>query len=337
MTTPTKQKRVAPSAEGGQRGAKPPSAAPMTLASGPLGPMIPIADKPLIKHKSAWMPAGNLIIQTCGISGSGKTRSILQVIPSIANLRKVCVLTMVPNNPTMERIRNYCESVLGADSYAEFADPETAQDGIEKFLADLNPEGAASGSSDPQSQPWALMIADDFLVDDRKQSPYRLCVMTIIRMLRNMHCHSWFITQDYKNGCPPEVRTNANIRFIFRINSVQGQEAAARDFVANGFGNLRDWQQTYSQMLGGGSFSYMLLVSHPADPRVYLHLHDKGETNLERWHPLPQQQRLAPTRAVTTATAQSADTNEADDADDDGLSDLERLMLILNGRKRKLI
>ena len=251
------------------------------MIQGPLGPMIPISDSSLIHHKQAWMPNGNLIIQTCGASGTGKTRSILQVLPSISNLFKVCVLTLVPDNPTNKAIETWCNDNIGAESYAEFRDPESAQSGIETFLADLNPEGAATGAGDSKLQKWAILIADDFMVDDRKSSPYRLCVMAVFRILRNMHCHSWFITQGYKNGCPPEIRTNANIRFIFKMGSVNDQEWAACDFEANGFGSKTDFFRAYQNMDSGGSFSYLLLVSKPGDPHVYVHKHNMGMQHLQ--------------------------------------------------------
>lgn len=251
----------------------------MRMDQGPLGPMIHIDDHPLIKHKAPWLPDGNLIIQTAGICGSGKTRSILQVLPSIANLKQVAVLTLVPGNSTNKAIREWCEDQIGPDSYAEFDNPEGAEQEIQAFTARLNPEGASSGSRDPNEQNWSMIIMDDFMLDDRKSSPYRLCVMGIVRMLRNLHCHSWYLSQAYKDS-PPEVRTNANIRFIFRLNSVQNLDYAGRDFSANGFGDQRYFRGCYAEMERGGRFSYMLLVNKPGDPHIYVHKHADGATAL---------------------------------------------------------
>lgn len=285
---------------------------PFAMAAGPLGSCIPIKDTHLIRHLNPLLPDGHLSIHSTGRSGSGKSRSILQLLPSIANLKQVCVLSLVPNNPTMARIREWCENTIGPDSYAEFCEPMTASAGIEDFLSRLNPEGASSGAQDVQKQNWAIMIADDFMIDDRKASPYRLCIDTCVRLLRNMHCHMWFLGQSYTDA-PPAVRANSNIRFIFEMSATRSIEAAAKDWVSNGYGTTRRFGECLDEMKTGGPFSYLMLVNKCPEHFIWCHKHSNGPTHLERLGALSSTRRGTYVRRGVPPSESESESDESDD------------------------
>ena len=255
-----------------------------TMGDGPLGPAIPIKNRPLIKHKSKFLPDGPLLIGVWGGSGTGKTQGLLALLPSIANLDWVIVCTLIGGNAVNKCIKRWCESgVQGKKEFREVLDPREAEKAIEEMELALNgDEGASKNAYNVNEQRWGIVIYDDFIDGDwAGDHPSVMSLNKTVSMRRNYHIHSAYVSQSYAKT-PALVRSNSNVRFLYSIRSEKDIKKAIEDFVGTGVvSSPREFREMLARSDNGGRFSYLMFILNAGDKRVYLHANSDGPNSIE--------------------------------------------------------
>jgi hypothetical protein len=149
-------------------------------------------------------------------------------------------------------------------------DPETGQSQLEEFIKQKDPEKTG------------LCLCDDFVRQNaRPDDPYKMFITGISQFLRNVKYHNIMVSQSPK-GIPEGARNNCNLRITFKLESPKSLKPVQEEFEGAGMGPVRYFNSLYHGMLKGGRFSYLCLTSDQDEPRIFIHLQNRGENHLAR-------------------------------------------------------
>lgn len=219
---------------------------------GALGKSLAVEHQKLAKHKEPWLP-GYILGLIAGAGGTGKSFSLLSIIPKIAKLCEIVVATTIKNNPVYDSLAEYAKSKKIRFTIED--DPANIMDVINTAIGRRDEEahkkkedeqkekGAISGKSkqdernerdeqdeqdgrDEQkneqdagatSDKWILTVWDDW--NDGKAGghggPYNNSLAHAYTKIRNYNCHCIMIAQDY-SSFPTRARTNSNLVILFQ-------------------------------------------------------------------------------------------------------------------------
>lgn len=282
------------------------------LAPGAWGEKITYTMPPLKAHKCPLFAAGHISAYVVGGSGAGKSVCVLNMLPNIEDLAQVCIFTLVPDNPVNEVISQWCNE--HAIQYMCCSDPETGQSALEEFIKQKPPDKAG------------ICVCDDFVRQNaRPDDPYKLFITGIAQFLRNVKYHNIMMTQSPK-GLPEGVRNNVNLRIIFKCESPKSLVPISDEFECAGMGPPRYFNALYHGMLKGGRFSYLCLVSDQDEPRIFIHLQNRGENHMARLPTFEQADRKGEVRIEdmnkgvrkSTQPKLLKEADESDSGSDDG-------------------
>lgn len=247
---------------------------------GYFGPRITVQDKAKEKHLSQYFPDGHLSMILVGRSSCGKSTILREIIPQIANLSQVIVLTRVIGNPVFDGVREYCENTINKKTISEenpdglpiqfgiAYNEEDAEELIESFVGSKPPDTAG------------FIIFDDFTnLNSSRSDGLNRIQNTVYSMLRNYGYHNACLTQNPTN-VPTLSRANATMRFLFAINEIHGVISIRRDWVGLTGRSANDFDDLYRRVKNT-DHGFLVVNTAGKDNRVFICL--PGETEGVEW------------------------------------------------------
>jgi hypothetical protein len=205
---------------------------------GALGKSLAVEHQRLAKHKEPWLP-GYILGLIAGAGGTGKSFSLLSIIPKIAKLCEIIVATTIKNNPVYDSLGEYAKSKR--IRFVVEDDPVNIMEVINTAIGRRDAEAhkkreekekrtETMGEKEPQppneedaketgatSDKWILTVWDDW--NDGKAGshggPFNNSLAHAYTKIRNYNCHCIMIAQDY-SSFPTRARTNSNLVILFQ-------------------------------------------------------------------------------------------------------------------------
>ena len=178
-----------------------------------------------IEKRERWnegdiLPDNEVLCGIFGASGSGKTLSLLQVLPCIAPkfLKYVIICSRIEGNPVYDAISKWCEKTN--KKYYFSSNIDESMDIIEEVI------------NEKEDNEHFVIVLDDFNEGaiTSRTNPYAKMTNEIFTKLRNYNGNMIFIVQSY-TGLSTIARTNLNICIVFRITDQYALRNIKKDFV----------------------------------------------------------------------------------------------------------
>ena len=178
-----------------------------------------------IEKRERWnegdiLPDNEVLCGIFGASGSGKTLSLLQILPCIAPkfLKYVIICSRIEGNPVYNAISKWCDKTN--KKYYFSSDIEESMDIIEEVI------------NEKDDKDHFVIILDDFNEGaiTSRSNPYAKMTNEIFTKLRNYNGNMIFIVQSY-TGLSTIARTNLNICIVFRITDQYALRNIKKDFI----------------------------------------------------------------------------------------------------------
>ena len=178
-----------------------------------------------IEKRDRWnegdiLPDNEVLCGIFGASGSGKTLSLLQVLPCIAPkfLKYVIICSRIEGNPVYDAINKWCEKTN--KKYYFSSNIDESMDIIEEVI------------NEKEDNEHFVIVLDDFNEGaiTSRSNPYAKMTNEIFTKLRNYNGNMIFIVQSY-TGLSTIARTNLNICIVFRITDQYARSNIKKDVV----------------------------------------------------------------------------------------------------------
>lgn len=166
------------------------------------------------------LPSHEVIAIIVGSTGSGKTSSLLHLIPNIAPkyVKSVIIMSRIEGNKIFDAIKNWCESKN--ISYDFTADINESMDLLENRI-----------NKKENEEDQIIAVFDDFNNASKsdKNDKFNQVSIEMVTKGRNYGVNSLYIIQQYQS-LPTVIRANANLMILFNINDRHARYACAKDF-----------------------------------------------------------------------------------------------------------
>jgi len=267
-----------------------------SLKKGVFGRAIQVTYGKKQKHYSPYFPDGHFSAIVLGMSGCGKSTTLLNIIPNLANLGQVIICSRVTKNDVYKALENYCKS--HDMEFVVLSDPDIAESTIEEML-ETREDGMNS-----------LIVFDDFSRNGASRNdPYTKFMSDVSKVMRNYSCYNVFITQS-STDTPTLVRNNCTVRIIFKMGDTHAIRSFKNDFVANSFGSEEDFKQLYS-LIEKKPHSFLMLCN---PDRIYF---QNGVIDAPPMEFKKIDGRLVRVRNSNECSTSTSDQNSEDEADAD--------------------
>lgn len=204
---------------------------------------------PTVKHFNAILGKNSVFGLICGGTGTGKTTLTLEIIPSF-NIKYLILNTCITTNKAHDAIEKYCE-----DNKIEFVKNYTVEDAKTSTEKIINSKKEID---------HVLCIFDDFISMKKNSGndEFTVYTNTTFSWLRNYNVSALLLTQRY-TSISTQIRTNANIRWIFQCDSVHSLRMIAQDCSSTFYEKPYDFKDVYNEYVMKDIHNYMIVKNSP--------------------------------------------------------------------------
>lgn len=208
-------------------------------------------------HKSKLLGEGQQRIYEIGMSGTGKSRLLLNLIPNFTDtLNRIILASCVQVNQMHDAIEDWC--LRHNIRYDKVTSPSQVENLIKESIAD------------DELNEHKLLIFDDFNSMrgncSTSNDPFTIITAKSINWLRNYN-FSCIVIGQYYTLLPTRSRVSLTRRFVFKCESCHALDLINRDtdivFKDAGL----DFRTIYSKFVAPYQFNYLCISSTP--PSIY--------------------------------------------------------------------
>lgn len=242
------------------------------------GKSIPFPKSNVTKHNSFILGSGSVFCIVAGRTGCGKSSVLLQMVPNFGSLKYVIICTCIVDNKIHQQIEKYCET--NNIQINTCNDVQSAQEVIENILEEKKPTD------------HVLCIVDDFISmkNNRGNDDFSTFTNTVFSWFRNYNFSAIMITQKY-TSISTQIRTNANLRLIFAMDSIHSLRSVSDDSSAIFYNKPYTFFDVYNDKIiaGDNIHNYMILRTTPmligyVSDNNYTQIFPEQKINYDRNH-----------------------------------------------------
>lgn len=227
----------------------------------PLGFRIKRPKDEVVHHKSKFLKDNSNFIAITGASGTGKSVSLLTILPFFTNFLKYIILASCKyQDPAHKAVENYCKHEKIEYHYVH--EPEECGTAIADTL------------DQKKENEHMLVIFDDWNTNytSKGEDPYNNLMIKVFAMLRSSNCSAIAVTQTYYN-IPPKVRENLSMRIVFALGNVLSIRIMLDD-ICGLFINTenertlkQDIKKIYQKVFDK-PHEFLVVISNPQPPQI---------------------------------------------------------------------